>query len=175
MRKWLLPVLCLVSVPVLVLQSALTADASDGVHDQICTPTQVNGQVCVTASFNDTNCDPNSTNNCSGANGAKLNWIEISIQTGTIVRDNQPFWVDKWGDGSGLYLSNIYTLNYVPTAPKSKVYRGTPSSSFRTDIRRLCVRVVSDVYGTVTYFDSLDPYGIPDGSGSAGCPPAGQK
>lgn len=89
----------MLGVAVFASSSANAADDVIGVSSKTYTTEVSNvGQVVVKIRFDDTNCTPNTTSNCSGANGAKAVWLDVVSDHGTLPLATDLF-IDTWGDG----------------------------------------------------------------------------
>jgi hypothetical protein len=121
------------------------------------------GRIDVSVNFDDTNCDPYSTNNCSGANGAKVDYIVAKFDSSApynianVLYDDIA--IDVWGDGTSNYTEYAsVTWIYQYTDAGKRYYRADPSANY---IRRIRVTVASNIPGTATYtFYGLNPYGV---------------
>lgn len=158
MRKALVGLLSLLSVLTFTLVLGSPAQAADGLWDERCTQTESSlGQICVVVWFDNTNCDPYSTNNCSGLNGAKVTRIKIQTTSGTAATDSVLFSIDSYGDGTSAYGS-AHSINFHYETPG--IWAAFPASL--SGVNRICVRVRSASAAATSGVNvgGMNPYGL---------------
>jgi hypothetical protein len=143
------------------------AQAADNVVDgdwcQSACTTLGMGRIDVSVNFDNTNCDAHTQSNCSGANGATVDYVIVKYDesasqdfyTGT------HFTVDVWGDGTSAYVrSETVTWQNLGVIGGKRTYRADPSSV--DDARRIKMRVFNSASGDSSYYDfsNLNPFGL---------------
>ncbi|WP_213002028.1 hypothetical protein [Winogradskya consettensis] len=150
---------------VLALATSLTfagpASAADGVDPGRCYNSSTSlGTICVFVTYDNTNCDAFSTDNCVGLNGATVRDVEIRVESGAVdTLATLMISYDVYGDGTSDYTRKGYAA-FRQTS--SRDYLWSPSTAVN-DVNRLCVRVRSASAGS--YDDGINiggmnPYGL---------------
>jgi hypothetical protein len=122
------------------------------------------GRIDVSINFDNTNCDAHSMSNCSGANGAKIDYITLKYDQSAPYDVKNVTWddihIDHWGDGTSDYTESAsVTWVYQGTTSGKVYYRADPNADY---VRRVRVSVVSDGPGgdTGTDLTNINPYGL---------------
>jgi hypothetical protein len=158
MRKTLAGLLGLFAALTFTLALGSPAQAADGVSDQRCTETDTSlGRICVVVTFDNTNCDAHSTNNCSGLNGAKVTAIKIQTSSGTAATNAVLLSLDSYGDSTSAYGS-ARSINFH--LESTRTWAAFPSSL--AGVNRVCVRVRSASAAATSGVNvgGMNPYGL---------------
>jgi hypothetical protein len=152
---------------VLALASSLMfagpAAAADNVQGARCHETGTSlGTVCVFVTYDNTNCDGYSTDNCVGLNGATVKEVEIRVGSGGVLDTLHSLMIsyDVYGDGTSAYTRKGYaTFRRTDT----RNYSWSPVTP-PNDINRVCVRVRSAsaaAYDDGVNIGGMNPYALP--------------
>ncbi len=143
------------------------AQAADNVVDgdwcqSSCTEMSM-GRIDVSVNFDDTNCDPHSASNCSGANGAKVDYLvakyDQSASADLVNVGYDLISVDVWGDGTSAYVDHYnFWWVYQGASGGKQIWRAEADQI--TNARRIFFEIVSDSGLNEHQFGNLNPYGL---------------
>ena len=173
MRKFLIGLLSLVAVSAVSLSQAGPALAADNVSSSRCREAGGSlGTVCIRVYFDNTNCDADSENNCSGRNGASVTRIDIFAEDYIDISDVQVS-LDFHGDGTTAFARKATLVDrnftYQDTSLGLHRWRQNIYEAWFQDINRVCVRVEAYDTAQAINIGGVNPYGL-SMAGACGLP-----